>query len=135
MRTKSLINPGGGRSSHLESLEMEGIEMNRLSHVVRIHGRTVHLCYMEFQLHWILLEYKGAIVRLREIKEHLWGDEWKATDGAITSTIARIREKIGSLAGKMIQNIHGIGYRMEGKLPRKISRPAQSVRIDLTANN
>ena len=133
MRVKSLIL-SAGRSPQLKSIALEGIEMNRLTHSVRVSSRPIHLNYKEFQLLWLLLEYGGAIVRFREIKDYLWGDGYGSMESAICSYITRIKQKLGHHTSKIIHSVPGIGYRIETKNPRKIFRQIQQAPIHLGHN-
>ena len=101
----------------------EDVEINRVTHTVRVNGQPVHLCYKEFQLLWLLLEHKGCAVPMKEIKRHLWGDEWAVMEEAVACHVSRIREKLGP-SGKMILNVPKFGYRVKKKSPP----PPESVR-------
>ena len=73
MQTKSLSTPSGG-AAEPEVLKHECIEMDRLAHQTKVFGKPVHLRYKEFKILWLLLRYQGAVVRVRDINENVYGD-------------------------------------------------------------
>ena len=124
MRAKSLTHfTPQAETPEPDVLGHEGIQMNRLTHRIEINGRQIYLSYKEFRLLWLLLLYKGAIVRLKEIKEKLWHDPWTPMDGAIQCYISRLRQKLGHHFGALIQSVSGIGYKIES---RTLGKPPQN---------
>jgi len=104
-------------------LELEGIELNRRAHGVRINGKPVFLGYKEFQVLWLLFLYRGAIVRVRDINEKLWGDPFGAMEETVACLVGKIRGKLGSQGMALIQNVLGIGYKIDGRpMRRSITR-------------
>src|SRR3989344_1814717 len=98
MTTKSLNTPSGG-AAEPEVLEHECIEMDRLAHQTRVFGKIIQLRYQEFEVLWLLLLYKGAVVRVRDINEKLYGDPYGEKEESVAGLISKIREKIGFQAG------------------------------------
>lgn len=125
MQTKSLNTPSGG-AAEPEVLEHECIEMDRMVHQTKVFGKPIHLRYEEFEVLWLLLRYKGAVVRVRDINEKVYGDLFGERERTVTGLVAKIREKIGFQAGSLIQNVLGIGYRLEGRPSRKSPRESSN---------
>ena len=96
-----------------QTLEHDGIVLNRLSHEISVLGQPHHLCYKEFDLLWLLMECRGAIVRLKDIKELVWGHTWAVSEGTISRYVERICEKLGVETGKLIVSIPTLGYKLE----------------------
>lgn len=125
MQTKSLNTPSGG-AAEPEVLKHECIEMDRLAHQTKVFGKPIHLRYEEFKVLWLLLRYRGAVIRVRDINEKVYGDPFGKREQAIAGLVAKIREKLGFQAGLLIQNVFGIGYRIEGQPSRKSTRESSN---------
>ncbi len=108
---KTLSKLFGGDHPQPESFEYDCIEINRVNHTVHVYDKNVHLAFKEFQLLWVLMEYRGAIVRLKDIRDRLWGQDGSVSDEFILSYVDRVREKLGSYAGSFIEEVPGIGFR------------------------
>ena len=121
MQTKTPNTPSGG-AAEPAVLEHECIEMDRLAHQTKVFGNPIQLRYKEFEILWLLLQYKGAVVRVRDINEKVYGDPFGEREQTVAGLVAKIREKIGFQAGSLIQNVMGIGYRIEGRTSRKSPR-------------
>jgi DNA-binding response OmpR family regulator/DNA-binding transcriptional ArsR family regulator len=97
------------------------IELDPVSHVVRVRGRVVHLPLREFELLRYLMLNVDRVVSRQHIRRHVW-----KTDKAITNTISvhirRLRERLGDDPEdpKIILTVRGVGYR----IPDSKARPS-----------
>ena len=119
----------GKEYSQPEVIALEGIKMNRLTRMTEALGHQIYLSHKEFEILWLLLSYRGAIVRLKEIKEQLWRDPWSPMEGAVQCYVSRIREKLGRHLGALIQSVGVLGYKIEVSTLGKTPHPS----ADLTA--
>jgi two-component system, OmpR family, response regulator len=95
------------------------IELDPVSHVVRVRGVVVHMPLREFELLRYLMINVDRVVSRRHIQKHVW-----KTDKAITNTISvhirRLRERLGDDPEnpKIILTVRGVGYRIPGRKVR-----------------
>jgi DNA-binding response OmpR family regulator len=54
----------------------------------------------------------GKVFHREKILNHLWGDDQAVLDRTVDVHVKHLREKLGP-AGKLIQNIRGIGYKID----------------------
>ena len=82
-----------------------------------LNGIEVSLTKLEFEILKYLLLHRKQTVSYKELYEAAWGKEYLQDDSNIMAHIHRIRKKLGddTEAPKYIQNVYGIGYRMEGE--------------------
>jgi len=96
---------GKGRLLRYADLELDRHE-RRLTRA----GRTVTLTAKEFAL----LEF--LIVSRSEIIEHVWDVHFDTGTNLVEVYVNRLRQKIpGEGNSKLIQTIHGVGYRVKGE--------------------
>src|SRR6185503_15672921 len=81
-----------------------------------------------------LLEHRDRLVTSKEMMEHVWGDRF-VTPGTLNSRIKALRQALGDdgTTQKMIQTVHGRGFRMQVDVravadPPRASAPGASSR-------
>jgi two-component system OmpR family response regulator len=91
------------------------LELDPVSHVVRVRGEIVHMPLREFELLHYLMINADRVVSRRQIQTHVW-----KTDKVITNTISvhirRLRDRLGDDPEnpKIILTVRGVGYRIPG---------------------
>lgn len=79
---------------------------------VFVESEQIQLTATEFSILAFLLRRKGRVLTRNQILDSLGGDRQYVIDRTVDVHILNIRKKLGD-AGKMIETIRGIGYRME----------------------
>jgi DNA-binding response OmpR family regulator len=79
---------------------------------VYVESEQVQLTATEFSILVFLLRRKGRVLTRNQILDSLGGDRQYVIDRTVDVHILNIRKKLGD-AGKMIETIRGIGYRIE----------------------
>ncbi|MBN1899410.1 MAG: response regulator [Spirochaetes bacterium] len=79
---------------------------------VYVKDKKIKLTTTEFKILEILAKKRGWVFSRDQLLDFLWGDEKIVVDRTIDVHIKHLREKLGQ-AGKLIQNIRGVGYKME----------------------
>ncbi|OGS28043.1 MAG: two-component system response regulator, partial [Elusimicrobia bacterium RIFOXYB2_FULL_48_7] len=86
--------------------------VNLEKYEVIVKGKKIDLTTTEFKILEILASRRGYVFSRDKLLDNLWGQEKAVLDRTIDVHIKNIREKLG-LAGKMIKNIRGVGYKLE----------------------
>lgn len=89
-----------------------GLELDMEKHIVRVDGEKVYLSFKEYSVLEILLEADGKVVTREELFVKVWG-EYYGESRTLDVHIRNLRTKLGS-AGKYIQTIKNVGYRLSG---------------------
>jgi DNA-binding response OmpR family regulator len=76
--------------------------------------RRIPLSPKEFAFLELLLLHRGNVVSRSLIFEHVWDAEADPFSRTIESHVFNLRKKLGSKARKLIQNVPGRGYMIEG---------------------
>ncbi len=83
-------------------------------HEVQVSGNPVVLTYKEYRLLSLLLENRGNVLTREILMEKIWGLEAERENRTLDVHIRTLRAKLGA-AGKSIETIRGVGYRMNGE--------------------
>ena len=83
-------------------------------HEVQVSGNSVVLTYKEYRLLSLLLENRGNVLTREILMEKIWGLEAERENRTLDVHIRTLRAKLGA-AGKSIETIRGVGYRMNGE--------------------
>lgn len=81
-------------------------------HIISVSGKAVSLSYKEYLLLMVLLEAEGNVVERDRLLTSVWG-EYYTESRTLDVHIRHLRVKLGD-AGKMIQTVKGIGYKLGG---------------------
>lgn len=99
-----------------ERLVIGGIlSINPKRHEVEVEGKRVLLTTTEFRLLLALAQKPGWVFSRNQLLDELWGEEKAVIDRTIDVHIKHLRAKLGR-AGQLIQNVRGIGYKIETTL-------------------
>lgn len=83
-------------------------------HIISVSGKEVSLSYKEYILLLVLLEAEGNVVERGRLLASVWG-EYYTESRTLDVHIRKLRVKLGD-AGKLIQTVKGIGYKLGGVL-------------------
>lgn len=81
-------------------------------HIISVSGKEARLSYKEYILLMVLLEAEGDVVERDKLLGSVWG-EYYTESRTLDVHIRKLRVKLGD-AGKMIQTVKGIGYKLGG---------------------
>ena len=104
------------RRSHQETsptLQIEDLEVDPLKHRVKRGEKTINLTPKEFAILELLLRHKGEVVSRTMIIEHVWDYDFDGMSNVVDVFIVALRKKINAGSQKkLIQTIHGVGYKV-----------------------
>lgn len=86
--------------------------VNPDKHIIQVDGEEVSLSYKEYCLLMALLEARGNVVHREELLTKVWG-EFYGESRTLDVHIRKLRVKLGEEAGKYVQTVKGIGYKIE----------------------
>ncbi len=92
--------------------EIGGLYVDPSKHIITISGEAGPLSYKEYLLLMVLLEAEGDVVERDRLLSSVWG-EYYTESRTLDVHIRKLRVKLKD-AGKLIQTIKGIGYKLGG---------------------
>ncbi len=104
------------RRSHQETspiLSIDGLELDPLKHTVSRHAKPLTLTPKEFAVLELLMRHKGEVVSRTMIIEHVWDYNFDGMSNVVDVFVGTLRRKVDGRAGKkLIQTVHGVGYKI-----------------------
>lgn len=90
------------------------IEVNTLSHEVKIRGEIVYLTNTEYKILLLLVQNPKKIFTREELLELVMDDYYEKIDRIIDAHIKNLRQKIeiDTKKAKIIQTVYGVGYKL-----------------------
>lgn len=99
-----------------QEVEISGLVLNRLSHVVRMGNQEIQLSPREFELLNLLVQNKGQVLPREVILERIWGSDTDVATKTIDATVKLIRKKLEGFGKQnLLQSIRGVGYKVENE--------------------
>lgn len=95
-------------------LRCGSIVLNDREHVVSVKGERVALTYKEYELLKLFLRQPGTVFSRERILSAIWGVDYLGESRTVDVHIKTLRQKLGE-AGKCIETVIGVGYRLEGR--------------------
>ena len=95
-----------------ETLEYNGIVLNRSAHEVTIDGKRIDLSFKEFELLSYFMENKDIALSRERILNHVWDYDYFGDARTIDTHVKKLRSKMGE-KGSCIKTIWGMGYKFE----------------------
>lgn len=93
--------------------ELENLKINIEKHEVKVDGREVALTLKEFALLELLMRNQGIVLTRDRLLEDVWGYDFTGETRTIDVHVRTLRQKLGT-AGKLIETVRGVGYRIGG---------------------
>ena len=93
-------------------LQAGNLTINEDSYTAQLSGKPLNLTLKEFGLLLLLVKHKGRAYSREQLLELIWGDDHQSSERTIDTHIKTLRLKLGD-AGKMIETVWGIGYKLE----------------------
>jgi len=105
------------QSSPARILEAGGVELDRNSRRVRLHGEELSLTATEYRLLEYLMSRPGVVFSREQLLDAVWSDR-AITDRAVDVYILRLRQKIERepTAPLLIHSVRGFGYTFEPRM-------------------
>jgi len=110
-RVKALLRRPSAEEDR-EILQVDGIEMDRVSYLVKLHGEELILTPTEFRLLWTLARQPGRTFSRNELLDCCRGEDANSMERTIDVHIRSLRKKMLDRA-ELVETIRGIGYRFK----------------------
>ena len=97
-----------------DMLSLGEITLSSKEHLVTVGGEKISLTFKEFELLKTFMRNPGIVFSRDKLLSDIWGIDYLGESRTVDMHIKTLRQKLGE-AGKMIETVIGVGYRMEGK--------------------
>ena len=89
------------------------ITLNDKEHTVSVNGENVALTFKEFEILKMFMSNPGVAFSREKLLSEVWGIDYLGESRTVDMHMKTLRQKLGE-AGKRIETVIGVGYRMEG---------------------
>ena len=93
-------------------LSVDGIEIDKDAHIVKIDGKIIDLSFKEFELLVYFMENKGLALSREKILNSVWNYDYFGDARTIDTHVKKLRSKMGD-KGEYIKTVWGMGYKFE----------------------
>ena len=97
-----------------EVMRIGEIVLDDKKHAVSVSGEQVTLTYKEFEILKLFMFHPGEVFSRDKLLTEVWGSNYLGESRTVDMHIKTLRQKLGD-AGKCIETVIGVGYRLEGK--------------------
>ena len=96
----------------VRALKSGGLDLDRSSCRVRLHGQALSLTATEFRLLEFLMSRPGVVFSREQLLDSVWGHDRAVTDRTVDVYILRLRQKIEQdpTNPTFIRSVRGFGY-------------------------
>lgn len=99
------------RQVRSKMVQIDTYTFDILSKRLYLDTEAVELSTKAAELLFVLLEGRGSVVPLHQIKERLWSASDEVSEGALRVYVAQLKKYFP----QHIHNVRGVGYRMDSK--------------------
>ncbi len=96
-------------------VRVDGIEINKEAHQVKIDGAPIELSFKEFELLSYFVENQGIALSREKILNNVWNYDYFGDARTIDTHVKKLRSKMGA-KGDYIKTIRGMGYKFEATI-------------------
>jgi DNA-binding response OmpR family regulator len=109
-------------------LRSDGLELDRDSCRVRLHGKPLTLTATEFRLLEFLMSRPGVVFSREQLLDYVWGVDRAVTDRTVDVHILRLRQKVEAdpASPALIRSVRGFGYLFDSGALETPKAPAEA---------
>ncbi len=96
-------------------IRVDGIEINKEAHQVKIDEVPIELSFKEFELLSYFVENQGIALSREKILNNVWNYDYFGDARTIDTHVKKLRSKMGA-KGDYIKTIWGMGYKFEATI-------------------
>lgn len=112
-RIKAVLRRSKKVEESQDVLCVEDICIDNRKHEVRVGENEITLTYKEYELLFYLMKNKGLVVSRDKLINEVWGYDFEGESRTVDVHVRTLRLKLGD-AGKLIQTIRSVGYKIGG---------------------
>ena len=117
-RVKAVLRRDRGVRGEAEApLRFQGLTVDRAGREVQVHGSSVALSSLEFDLLAALAGAPGRVYSRAQLLEQVWGYDFYGDERVVDVHIRSLRARLGDDAGDahLIATVRGAGYKFIGR--------------------
>jgi two-component system phosphate regulon response regulator PhoB len=113
-RIKALLRRNTAAEQARDTINLHGIDIDRVNHVARADNDDLRLTPTEFKLLWTLAKQPGRPFGRNELMDRCRGEDANALERTIDVHVRSLRQKLAERAD-LIETVRGVGYRFRAE--------------------
>lgn len=110
-RIRAVLRRTAGYENTASETELGNIRINSQKRIVYVNSEEINLTYKEFELLYMLMSAKGAVVTRESIISKIWGTNFEGESRTLDVHIRTLRQKLGE-EGSRIDTVRNVGYKI-----------------------
>ncbi len=111
LRVKAVLKRGRLKEGDGGIIQSAGVVLDIPRHRVTLNRKEVELTPMEFKLLQTLMQRRGRVQTREGLLAEVWDIHNPIDTRTVDTHVKRVREKLGTKAGKLIETVRTLGYR------------------------
>lgn len=111
-RLKAILRRAATGADPLRVLEVGPLRIDLRTRHVTMHGDSIDLRRMEFELLVALAREPARVFLKEELLRAVWGYRSSGSTRTLDSHASRLRRRLESTSGRWVVNVWGVGYRL-----------------------
>lgn len=95
-----------------EAIKIGDLVIDLAGYEVHLRGRRLEFTHQEFELLKFLAQHRGRVFTRDQLLQKVWGYEYTGGTRTVDIHVRRLRAKLGSEAGGIIETIRNVGYKI-----------------------
>jgi DNA-binding response OmpR family regulator len=100
-----------GTRSMRDLMQVDNLRLNLTTYEVWIDNRRLDLTFKEFELLKFFISHRRRVFTRPELLEQVWESDYFGGTRTVDVHIRRLRAKLGTKVGNLIQTVRNVGYR------------------------
>ncbi|TQV75948.1 response regulator transcription factor [Exilibacterium tricleocarpae] len=103
---------GSETTNNVFQLRLDGLNLDKTNKTTSVHGKSIGLTPTEFRLLWVLLQYRGDVLKKSFLYQTVLNKTRGRYDRSLDVHLGRVRKKLSAAGwnGDRLRTIHGEGY-------------------------
>ena len=111
-RVKAVLRRSGTARENTAVYTAGALTVSLTDRTVTVGGAPVALTFKEFELLYLLLSNRGAVMSRDLILDRIWGFSFDGETRTVDVHVRTLRQKLGE-CGNLIETVRGIGYKFK----------------------
>lgn len=99
-----------------ESIDVKGLVLDPVCHLVRSHGTVLSMGPTEFKLLHFFMTHPERVYTRAQLLDQVWGGNVYVEERTVDVHIRRLRKALGQSHDYLVQTVRGTGYRFSIKV-------------------
>lgn len=100
-----------------EVLKVGDLVIDVAGYEAHLRGRRVDFTHQEFELLRFLAQNRGRVFTRDQLLQKVWGYQYYGGTRTVDIHVRRVRAKLGTTAGALIETVRNVGYKMRSTFP------------------